>query len=100
MGSLVAAKCPNCGAPLQLLADRTCVWCHSLVEANAGSGSDPAAGESEIDAQEAKALDERVRKWTLRPDGPQIDWTSGVASPGTATRRLLDTLRDGIEQPA
>jgi hypothetical protein len=27
-----APTCPNCGAPLELLGDSTCRWCHVLVE--------------------------------------------------------------------
>jgi hypothetical protein len=76
------------------------VWCHSLVEAYTGDVRDPALAERGIEAQEAKPFDELVKTWTLRPDGPQIDWSAGLASEGTATRRLLNTLRDGLKQPA
>ena len=30
--TLAAPKCPNCGAPLELLPDGTCRWCHATVE--------------------------------------------------------------------
>jgi hypothetical protein len=100
MSSLLAPKCPNCGAPLELHADRTCVWCHSVVAVDPGPAGDPATAERDIEAQEARAFDALVETWTLRPDGPQIDWSAGFESDGTATRRLLNTLRDGLGQPA
>jgi hypothetical protein len=74
------------------------MWCHSPVEPSAGSHDPGAAGTLAED--EAQAFDAVARTWTLRSDGPQIDWSAGVASPGTPTRRLIDTLHDGLQQPA
>ena len=34
-GTLTAPKCPNCGAPLELLPDGSCRWCHAPVEQTA-----------------------------------------------------------------
>ena len=33
--NLAAPKCPNCGAPLELLPDGTCRWCHATVDQTA-----------------------------------------------------------------
>src|SRR5580698_7960840 len=97
---LVVPRCPNCGAPLQLLAERTCAWCHSPVEATVSSASSGAADDGHLAAAEAQNFDAIARTWTLRPDGPQIDWSAGVASKGTTSRRLLDTAHEGVQQPA
>lgn len=95
----MAPKCPNCGAPLQLLPDHTCSWCHSPVAVDVAPPVEAAASDMELDRQEAQAFDAAARRWTLRPDGPQIDWSAGIASEGTVTRRLLDTLHEGLSQP-
>lgn len=100
VSDLVAPKCPNCGAPLQLLPDHTCSWCHSPVAVDSPPPADATASDTELDRQEALAFDAAARTWTLRPDGPQIDWSAGVASEGTISRRLLDTAHEGLSQPA
>jgi hypothetical protein len=30
--TVTAAKCPNCGAPLELMPDGTCRWCHATIQ--------------------------------------------------------------------
>lgn len=76
------------------------MWCHSPVEVDVPSGGDGAADAGDIAAEEAQAFDAAARTWTLRPDGPQIDWSAGITSNGTPTRRLLETVREGLKQPA
>jgi hypothetical protein len=103
MTPVEAVVCPNCGAPLELLPDRTCRWCRSPI-AEPSSLARSTLSDAEARALKAQAFDRVMRRWTLRPQGPWIDWDGPPDSPTTGLRPpyrdLIYVVRDGMGQPA
>jgi hypothetical protein len=102
--TLSTPACPNCGAPLELMPDRTCRWCHSLVEETRSASNRAERPRSARREQEVLA---KAASWTLRPGGPPIDWPSPKDDkymPKAKNLRnpeveLLWLVRDGMDQP-
>lgn len=92
MSGPAVAVCPNCGAPLELLPDRSCKWCRAHIVQEPRSTT---TGLSPFEAQavRAQAFTRQMQQWTLGPQGPPIDWSGPPASP---TENLRPPLRDLI----
>jgi hypothetical protein len=92
--NLTAPKCPNCGAPLELLPDGTCRWCHAMVDQTA-DGNMAAA---KLFFRLADSWD---NNWTLTaaPGARHaIPWDMGP-SLMTPAKELLAVLAAGVNQP-
>lgn len=94
--------CPNCGAPIELLPDHTCRWCRAVI-VDTSSLSRSILSEAEAQVLRAQAFERVMRRWTLQPQGPWIDWDGPPDSPAMNLRPqfsdLLAVLRDGMGQP-
>ena len=85
MSPVEAMVCPSCGAPLELLPNHTCRWCRSPI-AETSSLPRPTLSDAEAQVLKAQAFDRVMRHWTLRQQGPWIDWDGPPDSPTTGLR--------------
>ncbi len=92
-------RCPQCGAPADPLAGRTCQWCHSVVEFSLADLAQSEAAAGAVGKFSKRSFEQQARGWTLRPGGTAIPWEEGPNQPGSAIRPALDALRAGLAQP-
>jgi hypothetical protein len=95
--NLTAPKCPNCGAPLELLPDGTCRWCHAMVGQTADG--DMATGQMFF-----RLADSWENNWTLTAapgSRHAIPWDMGpqLLSPAKEILALLAAGATPVMQP-
>src|SRR5579875_1283734 len=92
--SVTSSTCPGCGAPLELLPDGTCRWCHARVAPTGNTYEAKAAAFFRLS-------DSWNQHWTLSaPPGDKhaIPWEMG-ADLLTPAKEILAVLHAGVAQP-